>query len=362
MAQQSTNSNDKREKSRLLGYVQLVLIIGIIVVAIVFARSPDRVERQLDTSSEAEKIIPSVTVVQPQVVDIALPVRLTGNVSLEERVIVTSEAKGRVAWISEKFKTGKTIPANEVFVKIDPTEYILLVKEAEAMLQLENLQGEAEGSAESAAKAKLLKTRLELAQHRLAQTEISLPYDVLVIASDIEVGELVGPYEYVGRDAARLGTVFRPEALQVSAPVEPHILEKMNPLIGQTAQVNITGKTYEATIDRVSPLVARDTRLRRIFLKFTNDAEAASLPLPGMFAEISVTGPSFKNVYVLPLSVQQFNESVWIVNDGVLNSFSPVPISYTDDGWIVEAFDAAAGIVTGTFRGAANGVNVTINH
>ena len=362
MVQQSTNSNDKGERKRLLGYVQIALIIGVIVVAIVFARAPGKVERTLSTSSGTEQIKPAVSVVKPQAVDIALPVKLTGNVSLEERVTVTSEAKGRVAWISEKFKTGRTIPANEVFVKIDPTEYSLLVKEAEAMLQLGGSQQESENSSDSAARTKLLKARLELAQHRLAQTEISLPYDVRVIASDIEVGELVGPHEYVGKDASKLGTVFRPEALQVGAPVEPHILQQMNPLIGRDAEVNIAGKTYKATIDRVSPLVARNTRLRRIFLKFTNDDASESLPLPGMFAEIRLAGPSLQNVYILPQSVQQLNESVWIVNDGVLNSFSPNPISHTEHGWVVEAFDAAAGIVTGTFRGAAEGVEVTISN
>ena len=61
--------------------------------------------------------------------------------------------------------------------------------------------------------------KMKLAQLRLDRTEISLPYDVRVTASDIDVGQFVGPADLVGR-ASTLGSVYRTDALQVRAPIE----------------------------------------------------------------------------------------------------------------------------------------------
>ena len=44
-------------------------------------------------------------------------------------------------------------------------------------------------------------------------------------ASDIEVCELVGPADQIDGPSPRLGIVYRPEALQVAAPIELRELE-----------------------------------------------------------------------------------------------------------------------------------------
>ena len=73
---------------------------------------------------------------------------------------------------------------------------------------------------------------LDLARLQLARTNISLPYDSRVVRSDVEVGELVGPAENVGRSWV-LGVVYRPGGLQVRAPVEPKDLKNFAPMVGR---------------------------------------------------------------------------------------------------------------------------------
>lgn len=361
MVEGSSKAGGPKPKGGSAGYLQIALIVGIIAVALFFARAPERVERVANVDQSVAAGKQAVRVLQPQMIEFALPIRLTGNVNLEERVTIVSEAKGRVAWVSPNFRNGGVIDANEVFVRIDPTEYQLQVKEAEILLELAQLrQASGEDLSASAATIELLQTRLDLARHKLSQTEISLPFRIYVIGSDVEVGEVVGPHEYVGREASVLGVGFRSEALQVSAPVQPEVLAKLDPVIGSAASVRAGNKVYKAMIDRVSAVIAPETRMRRIYLRFSEGLDFDALPSPGMFAEIVVDGPLHDNVYVLPPAAAQANGNVWIVRDGVLNSVSPVTLAHADDGWVVESFEAASGIVIGSIPGAIEGVAVTV--
>ena len=163
---------------------------------------------------------------------------------------------------------------------------------------------------------------LELARLQLARTNISLPYDSRVVRSDVEVGELVGPAENVGRSWV-LGVVYRPGALQVRAPVEPKDLKNFAPMVGRSARLSTWAGKYDGKVVRVSPVVAPRTRLGSMFLNFANDTPAERLPAPGTFAEIAVTGPTRDKVFVLPEAAARDRDSVWVVRKGALTSFTP---------------------------------------
>lgn len=368
MAQQESTSKNPNEKSRVLGYLQIALIIGIVVVALILARAPARIERDLTSSVEVEDVTPVVNVIEKlQPEPITLQVEKTGNVTLDERVTVRTETQGRIAWVSKDFRNGGNIAANEVFVRIDPSDYQLRVDEAEALLQIAKLKQEsvAEDPAKDGsridARVRLLETRLEMAKRDLAKTEISLPYDLRVIGSDIEVGELVGPHEYAGADASILGRGYRIEALQVSAPLETQLLEDLQPVAGRAATIKVGNKQYEATIERVSSFVAPETRLIKVYLRFDKDLAKESLPLPGMFAEISIDGPIYKDVFVLPIGAMQSGRKAWVVANGVIEVRSPDTVAITDENWVVSPFDTAEGLVVGSYPGLSRGEAVTTN-
>ena len=195
---------------------------------------------------------------------------------------------------------------------------------------------------------------LKLARLQLDRTSISLPYDARVVSSDAEVGEVVGPDDLVGASSS-LGVVYRTEALEVDAPIEPKEFKYLAPAIGRGARVRTGGETFDAKVVRVSSIVAPKTRLASLFLKFAEHHASDFLPRPGTFAEVEIDGPS---VYVLPESVLQESYSVWMVEDGVLKSFAPQTLGHTGDGWVVEVFDAGDGVVVGTLPGAREGLAV----
>ena len=386
MPQNSDDSKGRPSQSRWLGLVQIVLILAVVAAALYFAQAPDRVERDTVSTLSAEDTKPVVSVVQPMQTDQALTVGLTGSVSLSERARLKSEVAGRVIWVSPKFRNGGSIEANERFVKIDPTEYELRVKAAKSAVEAAEAEvwvAEAWGEetvkslardnpdAEisdwvrrrpliAKAEAELAKARaeLELARLNLARTDISLPYPSRVIASRVEVGEYVGP-DLVGA-SPHMGVVYRAQALQIDAPIEPRALDYLAPVIGRSAKVHTRGGTYDAEVVRVSSVIAPQTRLASVFLEFSEDHAPDSLPLPGTFAEIAIRGPSYEGVYVLPESVLQEQGSVWVVQEGTLRAFEPRTLGRTDEGWVVEVFDAGDGVVVGTLPGAREGLAVAV--
>ena len=386
MAQTSDDSKARPRRSRWLGFLQIVLILGVIAVALYFARAPERMESDAVSTLTTVDSKPVVRVIRPAQDRQALTVELTGSVSLSQRARLKSEIAGRVIWVSPNFSNGGSIEAGESLVKVDPAEYELrvqwaetAVEEAEAGIWIEKARSEeyakvyardnpgaeasewARGQPHIAkAEAELTKARTELALARLQldRTNISVPYAGRVLATQIEVGEFVGP-DLVGASPF-LGIVYRTEALQIDAQIEPKDLEYLSPVIGRSAQVRTRGGKYDAEVVRVSSAIAPRTRLASIFLEFSESHAPASLPLPGTFAEVAIMGPSYEDVYVLPESVLQEQDSVWVVQDGTLRAFVPQTLGRTDEGWVVEVFDAGEGVVVGTLPGAREGLAVTV--
>ena len=201
---------------------------------------------------------------------------------------------------------------------------------------------------------------LKLARLRLERTNISLPYDSRVLSTELEVGEFVGTARSVAGRPGNLGTVYRTDGIIVRVPVDPTDLAHLFPVIGRSARVRTQLGAYDAKVVRVSSTVAPSTRLARLFLQFSDDVPRATLPLPGMFAEVRIEGPSHENVYVLPEAVLQEGGSVWVVEKGALKSVVPKALGRTDAGWIVEAFDVGEGLVMDAPPGARKGLSVAV--
>jgi len=365
------NDTNQPAPSAWRGRLQLALVLGTIVLALYFARAPDRVDRGPVSDLTAESVQPTVQVIHPVPTVQALTVELTATVGLEETVNVASEVAGRVAWVSPDFANGGSLAADETFIRVDPAEFELqveaaemAVREADARLAAEKARGEtdARAFALAEAEARLMRAEadLKLAELRLERTNISYPYASRVITADVAVGELVGPAEMVGGAASRLGTVYRLDALQVDAPIEPRDLAYLDPVIGRTARVVGEMGTWRARVVRVSSVIAPRTRLASVFLKFAEDEPRDSLPAPGTFVEIDLEGPAYDGAYVLPESVLQERDSVWVVRNGRLSAFTPTTLGRTAAGWVVQAFDAGQGVVVGALPAAREGLDVEV--
>ena len=379
MAEQ-TQSGESRV--RWLGYVQIGVLLLLLVGAIYFAQSPDRLRPA--STSELEFGVaqtPLVNVINPTSTQQRISVQLTGNVRLERRTNISAEVSARVAWISPDFTNGGSIPANQTFIKLDDIDFLQTVEiaeanvlENEARVERQKKRGEHDAKvfvyknpgldvsprvrrepsvAVEEAKLEKSKVALEIAQRRVDKTKISLPFDSKVIAAVVGLGELVGP-------RTPLGVAYNPTDLQIEGPIEIRELVQLEPIVGRSAQIQSNGRSFAATVAGVSSIVAPQSRMASIFLKFSGDTPADSLPLPGTFAQISIEGPEVQDVFVLPLSAAQDQESIWVVDNGVLKSVTPRVLGRSKTDWIVAAFDSRDGVVLGSVPMAREGLAVEV--
>ena len=366
MPQQSTNLENPSRERRWRGYAQVGAIIVIIAVALYLAQAPERADfRPVAASPDAA---PVVQVVVPSPTEHAHRLDLTGTVTLDRKLAVVSEVEGRVVWVSADFVNGGRISANEVFVRIDPREYELEVRsaemavaKAEAQVQLaRRTVGTDAGLAIAETEASLgqAEAKLALANLQLERTEISLPFGARVMSSELEVGDLVGPPDAVGK-LSLLGIVYRPSALQVRVPIRVEDLDSLESAIGRSAQVSTVHGTYQAGIARISSVVAVESRLAHVFLKFSDDIPQSELPVPGTFAEVTIQGPLHDGVFVLPEAAAREHDSIWIVQDGALRALKPITVGRSNDGWVVEAFEPGEGVVVSVLAGASEGLRVS---
>ena len=383
MPQESTTPADSPRRRGWAGLAQIGAIVAVVAVALYLARAPDRMERE--PTGASTQATPIVSVVQPVATTHVLTVHVTGTVTAQRRTRVRADVDGRIVWVSPDFTEGGVIPANTPFVRIDPRTFEIDVEMArmavaEAEAERAIVQAEAEESVRlfardnpgadipdalrrepwiERAEARLGQARaaLELAELQLARTAISLPFAAQVIATDVEVGEMAGPAATAGR-SSKLGVVYRRDALQIRAPIDPADLAVLAPVVGRSARVHTASGTYEARVVRTSSVVSAESRLTVVFLEFAGSESPAGWPLPGTFARIDITGPEQPGVYLLPESAARDRDTVWVVRNGVLNMESPETVTRTAAGWVVREFDAGDGVVVGVLAGAGEGMKV----
>ena len=139
-------------------------------------------------------------------------------------------------------------------------------------------------------------------------------------------------------------------------PVSEAELAKLQPIVGRTAQVTTATGSYAATVDRAAAELDERTRFATIYLQF----DQTEVPAPGTFVDVSVSGPTVADTFLLPFAAEQSNGRVWVADAGALRAVTPTIIARTNDGLIVNAFDAGDGVVLGAMPTARNGLSVRL--
>lgn len=346
-----------------LGWLQVGVVVLVVLVGIYFARAPQVPEYDDTPVRGAER--PTVTVVQPTAGSRSLTVSLTGGVDARKRVRVQPGSSGHVLEVSQSLRSGGTFRAGETLLRIDPTEFELRLDRARANLHA--AQGRLrkqrdKGAYDSAqfrranpgqdvppsvarlgpiqrfeGRVRALEADVQLAEARLADTRVSMPFDGTVIIASVAAGERVGP--------GPVATVFRTGDVEVRAPIATGDLAYLNDPRGRIATVWAGGRRFDAVVAHQSPVLAPKTRLAALFLDFAEGAN--DLPMPGTFALVTIRGPAFDNAFLLPDAAHRTDDSVWIVQDSKLERVVPRTLGRTDEGWVVAAFDVGEGVVVG---------------
>jgi len=361
--------DDRRDESGergWLGWVQLSIVAGIIVLSLVLTAWLAASSGPAASNGEASQALAApVEVVLPRIMQHTIRVETTGTVRARAMVTLTPEVGGRVVEISDSMRAGGHFEADEPLAVIDPRNYRLSVDRAgaayaDAQSALQRLEAEAVLAREEwealypgepiapltalepqlqAARARVTSSRADLEQARLNldRTRLSLPFAGRVADTRIALGQLLGagqPY----------GEVYAVDALEIAVPLSPEDLARIAPPEGREVELSFeagAAPSMTGVIVREGARLDERSRLITIFVRPENPERLQ----PGLFARVSIKGGTLDRAVSLPASALAGLGQVRTVRDGRI---APVEIEVLDrpEGRIITApFDAGEGVI-----------------
>ncbi len=278
-----------------------------------------------------------------------LTIAQTGFVRPAARLVLSAEVEGRVARVADDFRVGRRLAADDVVVELDPDRFEAELAAAEARLEGARAQretaranagrqrqledegfavdqrlDEVEATLASAeAEVALAESEVELARIAREDTTIRAPYDAIVTARDVSLGQIVGPGTSVGelvmaaRAEIRVGLLPRqrallgPDAALVGRPVDVFPVDPPRRLIA-------TGAI--AAVDPVLDPVARTLGL----VVDVQDPFGDRALRVGELVEVVVPVPSGgPPLFEVPARALKGADRLWLVRDGQLRAADP---------------------------------------
>ncbi|MGB5210238.1 MAG: efflux RND transporter periplasmic adaptor subunit [Gammaproteobacteria bacterium] len=319
---------------------RLLLIAGILAAAIAGAlvlsqMKPPPEKKELANVDPLVEVMPLITET------VEFTVQSQGTVRPRTETVLSAEVSGAIVSISPDFIPGGMFEKNEVLMRIDPTNYLVAVDQARALLaqrQIEHdgaaklrSQGYRAESELASAVAALASAKAELvrAERNLERTYIRLPYAGMVRSKETDLGEYVN----VG---SRLGVAFATDYAEVRLPLTDTDLAFVDlPLAtgnsqGQAAQgpmVTLSAvqrgqmQTWPAQIVRSEGVVDENTRVTYAVARVDDPYQilarnAQTPPLPmGTFVAASIGGTTVESVIRVPRTALRGNGQLVLVGD-----------------------------------------------
>jgi RND family efflux transporter MFP subunit len=255
---------------------------------------------------------------------------------------LSAEVSGAIVSISPKFVAGGVFKKGEQLMRIDPTNYVVAVDQAKALLlqrQIEfdgaaklRSQGYRAESEYASAAAALATATADVvrAERNLQRTYIRVPYEGMVRSKDADLGQFVNP-------GSVLGIVFATDYAEVRLPLTDQDLAFVN--LPDAGEITETGSAagpdvrltavqkgqlvqWDAQIVRSEGIVDELSRVTyavaRINDPYRLHNDGVSLPV-GTFVSASISGSTLEHVIRVPRSaLRGSNQLLFITDDNKL--------------------------------------------
>ena len=343
----------------------VIVTLGVVgaIIFIKLKKPPQR--KQQDVRA------PLVKVEQLHVRDIPMIIQGYGTVKPKVEVDVVPEVAGKVVHIHPELKVGGLIHGNETILQIDPRDYELAVRQAQAAVADANVKLETEQAEADVArkewsqlhpdteptsllvlrepqirKAKAMlesaEAQLATAKLRLERTSLSLPFDALITSEKVDLGQ----YVVMGQSLAK---AYGTDAVEIEVPLEDDELAWFNvfensifangdPDLAKRAPVEVRSDfagvehTWKGYVVRTTGQVDKTSRMISIVVEVPDPFKVFdSRPplLPGVFAKVLIKGKILGNAVAVPRDAIRQGNQIWLVNDDRLH-MQPLEFVRTD--------------------------------
>jgi membrane fusion protein (multidrug efflux system) len=281
----------------------------------------------------------TITVEASKVGQQPMPQTITavGSLRSDESITVRPEVAGRIAAIG--FQEGQRVAKGSTLVRLDPAINAAEVQQSRANLKLAQskyeravdlaksnfISGQAKDEAEN--NLRVAEAGLQLAEAKLAKTEIKAPFSGIIGLRVVSVGD----YVKEGADVVNLESI---DPLKVDFRVPEIYMKQVQ--VGQSLQVQLDalpGKTFEGKVFALNPLV--DAAGRSIVIRAMVRNQDTSLR-PGMFARVRLITKDEQNALVIPeqaIVPQGDEQFVFRIADGRANRVK-IDVGQRRDGMV----------------------------
>jgi RND family efflux transporter MFP subunit len=309
-----------------------------------------------------------------------------GTVRPRTETVLSSEVAGSIVSVSPNFVAGGVFGKDEVLMRIDPANYEVALKQAEALAKQRQIefdgaeklrsQGYRAESEYASAAAALASANAELvrATRNLERTYIRLPYDGMVRAKEADLGQYVN----VG---SRLGVTFATDFAEVRLPLTEADMAFVD--LPQPGQMTAADEGPAATLTamhrgRTSEWSARITRTEGVVddrnrvsyavarvddpyaLQSGND-DVSPLPM-GTFVGALIEGTSVDEIIRVPREALRGNNQLMFVDDESRLRIRQVEVLRADAEYAYLSDGAAPGdrVILTAIESPVNGMRVRI--
>lgn len=286
---------------------------------------------------EVENLDPLVTVLELEPMSTRFTVQSQGTVRPRTQTVLSSEVSGTITQISPKFIAGGVFAEGETLMRIDPTNYEVALKQAEALvaqrqieydgaakLREQGYRAEAELASAAAALASA-NAQLVRARRDLERTFIRLPYRGIVRSKEADLGQFVNP-------GTRLGIMFATDLAEVRLPLTDRDLAFID--LPDAQDIEVTGSnpgpavtlsavkrgvpvSWDARIVRTEAVVDESSRVSFAVAEIADpyQLEGDATPLPvGTFVSASIEGSEVADIIRVPARVLRGSRELLLVD------------------------------------------------
>lgn len=323
------------------------ILLACLLITIGLIKSKPEVPRKT-----IEKKNLSVDVLNLQPLDIPIVIDSQGTVSPTITTTLITEVTGVVTEVSDKFVNGGTFKTGEVILRIDPSDYLVAVKQATARLAsaqaiLAQEQARSEQALkdwkivsktrnsespsalvlrepymeEAKANVKSAEADLEQAQTKLDRTVITSPYNAMIQEKFVDIGQYV-------TTGIQLSRIFSTDTAEVRLPItnrEIVFLDlQQNPLsisVELMAENGNQPSLWPSTIIRAEGIVNSSTRVHYLVAQVDDpyhlkvQSTVSKIPLKiGSFVTAKISGKTLKDVYPIPRKALKRNNQIFYVD------------------------------------------------
>ncbi|MGB6135187.1 MAG: efflux RND transporter periplasmic adaptor subunit [Shewanella sp.] len=278
---------------------------------------------------------------------------------------LSAEVSGKVIELNRQFESGQVIKKGTVLGQINDTSYQQALTQAQtdvAQAELDLLEEQREGEQAKAewlrsglsgepasplvlrtpqlaqAKAALdnAKQALKKAQQDLAYTQITAPFDALIISRNIQPGSYV-------QTGTELGILYSVAEVEINVPLSEMQWKNLpafdNAELAKTPW-NVTLQStdgqyqWQGYIERVEQHLTETSRQRSLVVVVDDPLAQQTDLYPGTFVKTKIQGKSLTNLWQLPSSAISQQGDIWFVDENGLLAKSAANIAFEKGGFV----------------------------